>query len=770
MMETMDANDNFNTKSGRRPRRPRTGSNHAPHTGAKKAASAGENHDSFATSGNRPHRGSGHVADQGSRQNPRARTGNTAAGAGKTTRPPVHRSEKQRELAAKREQREARRAKRQEGRAEREAAREEKRQRDSLRQAQRLRRDTLGQTQASETPPSSTQTHQHPRTETGSYPESSTSGRRVIVVPRPTGWSRVILVAIGAAVVSWLIPVIAAITAFLFTASNTWILEVPLSSAVVVGTDIWALSTLAVVGERISLIPLGLTFVNLLIAVATLRSTRIKSLFTTSFFIPIYVGVALLIAAINHSHASLLSLTAGSLVTAVVAWGACHWQTLSTSFTQLLARTIIPEKHRVGLGQKIGWGSKRQPVKADSSGQGATVSAGETDANGGEVDTASKEETNARGNEELATASAEDEDAYLQVVEAQHDLAQAIRSGGRDGVRILLATMGMSLLALIWAAWKNWERVEGILHLISSSTSDTIFVWIAQLFYLPNAAAWVASWAGGPGFYLGNNTIHIPARAPADPIPAVPLLGAVPDTAVGNWVVTIPLVIGLVTGVIMARRSQEETLRDQAWHAATTAVVLAVGTGMWMWLSTGALGAQRLSVLGPRWQLATTLLWLEIGAVAIFIYLLSHPRTQAWLRRESSKAKGNATDVRKRVAARKRARYHGEDVEDAPAEGVPAAVEADSVIVGDFQLDGEGDGADGDGHELDEVGGGLVSDVTDRYVETIAAETAQTPAGGTLQATAGEDPGSAGSESTGDELADVAEDDPADTAGEDPNR
>jgi hypothetical protein len=197
--------------------------------------------------------------------------------------------------------------------------------------------------------------------------------------------------------------------------------------------------------------------------------------------------------------------------------------------------------------------------------------------------------------------------------------------GVRDG---LIATSSLAILGLgvaVVGTIAGWSRALGIQELLNASIFDLVVVWIAQLLYIPNIAAWGASWITGPGFYTASDAIITPSRADITAIPAIPLMGAFPQTEIGMWVVLIPIAVGIALGAYMVWKNREVALVDHLLHAGFAATTMLVVVMVWMWLSTGSIGPARMSILGPRWIYATIFGTLETGFTAAVIYALAHP-------------------------------------------------------------------------------------------------------------------------------------------------
>jgi hypothetical protein len=121
---------------------------------------------------------------------------------------------------------------------------------------------------------------------------------------------------------------------------------------------------------------------------------------------------------------------------------------------------------------------------------------------------------------------------------------------------------------------------------------------------LPNAAVWGASWLAGPGFALGAGTSVSPFAAELGPVPALPLLVALPEGPPPGGAV-LALVVPVLAGVLAAGLLRQPSsllrgLRDAGAVGLTAGGLL----GLLAALSGGALGGGRLATVGPspgRW-------------------------------------------------------------------------------------------------------------------------------------------------------------------------
>ncbi|MGH3604188.1 MAG: cell division protein PerM [Pseudonocardiaceae bacterium] len=148
----------------------------------------------------------------------------------------------------------------------------------------------------------------------------------------------------------------------------------------------------------------------------------------------------------------------------------------------------------------------------------------------------------------------------------------------------LSAGFGAVLLALVVSA-------PGAVEMSGPDIASAFGLIILSIAYLPNAAIAGLSWLAGPGLSVGALSIS-PVAVHAGPVPAVPLLAALPQGPVQPWwaaVLAVPLLIGAAVGrrCLAAGQDRSERLRV----LAVAAMSLAVGSSVLGALAGGQLGA-----------------------------------------------------------------------------------------------------------------------------------------------------------------------------------
>lgn len=231
----------------------------------------------------------------------------------------------------------------------------------------------------------------------------------------------------------------------------------------------------------------------------------------------------------------------------------------------------------------------------------------------------------------------------------QHWISGGLKLGGLSVVVLAAASFVVSVIALV----AGWSRMAGIQELLGvSSAADTSFIVGGQALFAPTVMAWAASWWSGAGFLTATDSLHSPAVAGTGPIPPIPLLGAVPQTAPGMWVIIAPITLGLGLGVVAARSFRREHLLHQTAQGVLASVITASVTALWMWSATMSMGSVRLSVMGPRVGWATLALVLEIALPTLIIALATHPTTLALLGEGAGRVRNEGEALRRRAAER----------------------------------------------------------------------------------------------------------------------
>ncbi len=174
----------------------------------------------------------------------------------------------------------------------------------------------------------------------------------------------------------------------------------------------------------------------------------------------------------------------------------------------------------------------------------------------------------------------------------------------------VLAAAGALLAGGSLAA--HLHEADTLQRSLGAGKIGTLLLLLLQIAYVPNAIVWAVAFALGPGFAFGTGTVVAPTGAALGPLPAVPLLAALPPgvhAALPPWlapvVLALPYLAGGAGGWLLIRMAP--TLGVEAaplWGLASGALA-GIAMGVLAAFSGGPLGDGRLAAVGPSgWQVA----------------------------------------------------------------------------------------------------------------------------------------------------------------------
>ena len=190
-------------------------------------------------------------------------------------------------------------------------------------------------------------------------------------------------------------------------------------------------------------------------------------------------------------------------------------------------------------------------------------------------------------------------DEWRDVVDVAGRIAAATIAG-------VLAIAAMTLAVLVVTGYATVVSLYESLH---TGILGGFVITAAQLAFAPVAVVWMVSWIAGPGFALGSGAVVSPFAITVGAVPAIPLVGIIPDSpAIGTWVTALPGLIALVAAV---RFSPGVASRDRVFNpgsaadmgrvaltAATAAAIVGLVTVIVGSYATGSAGGGRFVQVG----------------------------------------------------------------------------------------------------------------------------------------------------------------------------
>jgi hypothetical protein len=192
---------------------------------------------------------------------------------------------------------------------------------------------------------------------------------------------------------------------------------------------------------------------------------------------------------------------------------------------------------------------------------------------------------------------------------------------GMLGASALLTAVGAALAAA--SIVLHLPEVKAATDALAPGPVGAVLLLLAQLAYAPNAIIWAVAYVLGPGFAVGAGTVIAPTGSALGPLPAFPMLAALPSgarSAGPGWVMILllatPYLAGVFAGIVTVRITPTPATEAAAlWGFAAGAATGALA-GLAAAFAGGPLGDGRLARVGPSgWQVGLVAV-LEIGVTA----------------------------------------------------------------------------------------------------------------------------------------------------------
>jgi hypothetical protein len=210
-------------------------------------------------------------------------------------------------------------------------------------------------------------------------------------------------------------------------------------------------------------------------------------------------------------------------------------------------------------------------------------------------------------------------------------------SAVRAAFLAVISAFGLSALLLAVTLAIHWAAIATIYERLDAGIVGGAVVTISQLGFLPNLAVWALAWSSGAGFALGTGSSISPLATTAGPLPALPILGAVPSGALdyGMVALALPVAAGILAGWWFFREGEnhlDEWLQlkvDARWvTAAASTVTLALfvgvlagaGAAVLALLSRASAGVGRFVDIGPDPLCTGVWIAAEVGIGVVIGY------------------------------------------------------------------------------------------------------------------------------------------------------
>lgn len=242
----------------------------------------------------------------------------------------------------------------------------------------------------------------------------------------------------------------------------------------------------------------------------------------------------------------------------------------------------------------------------------------------------------------------------------------------------VVAVLGfIALGGLLFAATVlyNWNDVVTVYQMLNAGAIGDTAVTLLQLGVIPNFVVWAMAWSAGAGFAIGQGTAVNLFETNVGPMPALPVLGALPHPVepLSYAAVAVPILAGVCAGwwfFCAGENHFDEWLSLKIrfrWISSVLstvalgvfiAVPAGIITGLVGWFASGSLGLGRFTELGPDPLLfgALAAVWIAAGMVLGSILApLVEPDNSVELERFADETRAARRQRKKQAKANKKA-------------------------------------------------------------------------------------------------------------------
>ncbi|MGI9157278.1 MAG: cell division protein PerM [Marmoricola sp.] len=133
-------------------------------------------------------------------------------------------------------------------------------------------------------------------------------------------------------------------------------------------------------------------------------------------------------------------------------------------------------------------------------------------------------------------------------------------------------------------------------------TGDSLMLVVLSALVAPNAVLLGGSYLLGPGFAVGTGTVVSPSVVALGPLPAFPLLAALPSSGATAWygtaLMALPVLAAAVSVALVQRRHPVLAWDLAALRGLGAGVLAGLAAGLLIGLGGGALGTGRMADIG----------------------------------------------------------------------------------------------------------------------------------------------------------------------------
>ena len=182
-------------------------------------------------------------------------------------------------------------------------------------------------------------------------------------------------------------------------------------------------------------------------------------------------------------------------------------------------------------------------------------------------------------------------------------LPSTVRAVAHVCRRVLVMWLTVSLGAFVLALVLDFSTAANVMSQLHAGAGGAVLVVVASLLILPNAVVFAGSYVMGPGFAVGTGTLVAPSAVVLGPLPAFPMLAALPDdgpTAGWTaWLIVLAPLAALLAAVLCQRRDPTTRYEEGGVRGCAGGVAAGLVFGVVAALAGGSVGPGRMRDVAP---------------------------------------------------------------------------------------------------------------------------------------------------------------------------
>jgi hypothetical protein len=202
----------------------------------------------------------------------------------------------------------------------------------------------------------------------------------------------------------------------------------------------------------------------------------------------------------------------------------------------------------------------------------------------------------------------------------------------------LAVQLAAGALALVASIATHGSEMSAFYRALDTGRVGGSLLTVGQALLVPNLVIWAGAVLVGPGFAIGSGTSVTVFSAHLGPLPAIPLLAALPAPGVqpvlARGLLGVPVLAGVLAGVLLLRSGPASGAAGRLivllGRVAGAGAVCALTGGLLAWLSGGPVGPGRMERVGPPPLLTGLWFGAEVALAAALTVLLA--AGLGWLR------------------------------------------------------------------------------------------------------------------------------------------